>query len=100
MTSSKIFGALGLCHRAGKITIGVVPVKEALHQGKAALVLLASDTAKNSTSRLVPLAEHLQVPVKRIPLTKKELGLLLGKKGEAVCASVPTEFVTLVLASL
>lgn len=100
MTGEKIRGALGLCRRAGKVTVGTTLVKEELHKGRAALVLLASDAARNTEERIVPLAGHKRVPVRRIPLTKKELGSAIGKNGEAVCISVPKEFVNLVLASL
>ena len=100
MNAEKIRGAIGLCRRAGKVTVGITLVKEQLHKGKAALVLLAADAAKNTEERILPLAEHKAVPVRRIPLTKKELALAVGKSTEAVCVSIPKEFVNLVLASL
>ena len=100
MKKEKIRGALGLCRRAGKVKAGIVPVKEALHRGEAALVLLASDAAKNTQDRILPLSEHKGVPVHRVLLDKKEMAQAIGKNGEAVCVSVPREFVNLVLASL
>ena len=100
MSASGILGALGLCRRAGKITMGTTLVKEEMHKGKAALVLLAQDAAKNTEDKVLPLANHKGVPVKRISLTKKELGMAMGKDKEVVCVSVPREFVNLVLASL
>ena len=100
MSASKIQGALGLCRRAGKITQGITLVKEEMHKGKAALVLLAFDAAKNTEDRIIPLATHKEIPVKRISLTKKELGKALGKDKDVVCVSIPCEFVNLVLASL
>ncbi len=100
MIAAKISGALGLCRRAGKITAGTTLVKEEIRKGKAALVLLAADAAKNTEDKVLPLASHRQVPVKRTVLTKEELGKVIGKKREVVCVSVPAEFVNLVLASL
>jgi ribosomal protein L7Ae-like RNA K-turn-binding protein len=100
MNAAKISGALGLCRRAGKITAGITLVKEEIHKGKAAIVLLAADAAKNTEDKILPLAGHKSVPVKRICLTKEELGNLLGKKKEVVCVCVPGEFLNLVLASL
>ncbi len=100
MTADKLRGALGLCRRAGKVTVGITLVKEQLHKGNAALVLLAADAAKNTEDRILPLAEHKAIPVRRVSLTKKELALAVGKSTEAVCVSVPKEFVNLVLASL
>ncbi|MBR5295262.1 MAG: ribosomal L7Ae/L30e/S12e/Gadd45 family protein [Clostridia bacterium] len=100
MSAAKIVGALGLCRRAGKITAGTTLVKEEIRKGKAALVLLAADAAKNTEDKVLPLAGHKKVSVKRIELTKEEIGKILGKKREVVCVSVPAEFVNLVLASL
>lgn len=100
MTGDKLRGALGLCRRAGKVTVGITLVKEQLHKEKAALVLLAADAAKNTEDRILPLAQHKEVPVHRVSLNKKELASAVGKSTEAVCVSVPKEFVNLVLASL
>ncbi len=96
----KTAGALGLCRRAGKIVSGAYLVKEALLKGKAALVLLASDAAKNTEDKICPAAARKNIPVYRAALTKKEMGAALGKNADVVCVSVPEEFVNLVLASL
>ncbi|MBR2634540.1 MAG: ribosomal L7Ae/L30e/S12e/Gadd45 family protein [Clostridia bacterium] len=100
MSKERIAGALGLVCRAGRITTGVYLVKEEIRKGKAAVVLLASDAAENAEKKIASLAEHRGVPVKRISLTKAEFGQCLGKQAETVCASVPHEFLNLVLASL
>ena len=96
----KAAGALGLCRRAGKIVSGAYLVKEALVKGKAALVILSSDAAKNTEDKICPLAAKKGVPVHRAPLTKKEMGAALGENRDVVCVSVTEEFVNLVLASL
>lgn len=96
----KTAGALGLCRRAGKTVSGVYSVKEALIKGKAALVILSSDAAKNTENSICPLAAKKGIPVHRAPLSKKEMGAALGENRDVVCISVPKEFVNLVLASL
>ena len=40
---NKLLGALSLCRKAGKLTMGFDPVAESAAKGKAALVLLAAD---------------------------------------------------------
>lgn len=100
LKTERICGALGLCRRAGKITVGSFLVLEEIKKKKAGLVLLASDSAANTEKKIVPPCERAAIPWKRLPLSKKELGKLVGKDGEAVCISVPSEFVNLVLASL
>ena len=93
-------GALGLCRRAGKITVGIEPVREEIRKGKAALVLLAQDLGENSTKKIVPLAENRSVRVVRTGLSKEALSVALGKEGAVGVLAVPQEFLNLVLASL
>ncbi|MBR2616233.1 MAG: ribosomal L7Ae/L30e/S12e/Gadd45 family protein [Clostridia bacterium] len=100
MTEGKIVGALGLCRRAGKVTVGAYLVKEEIRSGRAALVLIALDTGEDTKEKLLRLAEHRGVRTERIALNKAALAAAVGKEGEAVCVSVPKEFVNLVLASL
>ena len=100
MNKEKIAGALGLCRRAGKITVGAYLVKQELHRETASIVLLASDAAQNAEKKIAPLAKNKQVPLKRIPLSKEELGKCVGKEKGVVCVAVGQEFLNLVLASL
>jgi len=100
MNGERIAGALGLVRRAGKITVGSYSVSEAIRKKKASVVLFASDAGQSAEQKIAFLANRDAIPVKRIPLTKKELAHCLGKSGEAVCVSVPFEFLNLVLASL
>lgn len=100
MTGEKIAGALGLCRRAGKIVAGAYLVKEEIRKGKAAIVLLGSDTGADTETKIARLCEHKGIPVRRISLTKTQLAKCIGKSGEAVCVAVPKEFLNLVLASL
>lgn len=100
MTKEKVAGALGLCRRAGKIISGTYLVKEEVRSGRAALVLFASDAGADARKKLESLAARKGLPVKEAPLTKAEMAQAIGKSGEAVCVSVPKEFLNLVLASL
>jgi len=100
MNKEKLSGAIGLVRRAGKITQGPTLVCEMLRRGKAALVLIAADTGPNTEKKVAALAGHKNVPVRRVILTKEEMGRCLGKTTQVVCVSIPEEFKNLVLASL
>ena len=100
MNKEKIRGALGLCRRAGKLTVGSYLVVEALRAGKAALVLLAEDAAANTEKKVLPVAEACGIRAERIPLTKKELGALLSRETGATCVAVSHDIVNLVLTSM
>ena len=92
--------ALGLCRRAGKITAGTGLVREKIRAGKAALVLLASDAAKNTEDKILPLAQKEKIPVERISLTKAEIGRAIGRNADTVCVCIPEDFVDLVRTQL
>ena len=100
MTGNKLQGALGLARRAGKLVAGTDPVREALKKRKAALVLLAQDAAENAEKKVAPLAGQKNVPVKRVNLSREELGACVGKPMGVACVAVAGEFFSLVLASL
>ena len=100
MKKEKIRGALSLCHRAGRITLGSYLVAEEIKLGRAALVLLAEDAAANTEKKVLPVAARAGVRAERIPLTKKELGEVLGREAGVTCVSVPQDIVNLVLTSM
>jgi len=100
MNEQKLSGALGLCRRAGKITVGIDPVRESIRKGKAALVILARDLGENSTKKVLPLAEARGIRAVRVDLGKESLAAALGKEGAVGVLAVPQEFLNLVLASL
>ena len=100
MTAKKIAGTLGLIRRAGKITAGTYLVCEEIRRGKAAIVLIASDAGQDGERKLSRLAGHHGIPVRRIDLTKAQLGAAIGKKGETTCVTVPKEFLNFVWTSL
>ncbi len=100
MTGAKLAGSLGLASRAGRITVGTYLVLDQIRKGKAALVVFAADAGRDAQRKLAVPAEKKGIPVRQCALSKKELAQAVGKSGEAVCVSVPQEFLNLVLASL
>lgn len=77
---------VGLSRRAGRLAAGEEPVRLALQNGAAALVLVAGDAAENSVRRCVRWAEERSVPCCQIPHSKEELGGVLGRTSCAMAA--------------
>lgn len=100
VTASKIAGAIGLCRRAGHCAAGAWETVDAIKRGKAAIVLLAADAGDNTVRRVAVPADAAGVPVRRIPLTKKEIAALWGQRANVTCVAIPQKFLNLVLASL
>ncbi len=81
----KFSGMLGLAMRAGKLSVGESKAADAVRGGKAVLLLLATDTARNTEKRFLNMTQFYQVPCIR-PGDRVELGAAIGKKAAVVLA--------------
>lgn len=97
---NKLLGALGLCRKAGKMVLGTTLVAQELHAGRAALVIVSSDTAKNSLDKVRKIAEHKGIECIVCDVTKKEISAALGLKREIGIVGIRKEFVNIVTNSL
>ena len=75
---------LGLALRAGKLAVGEEPVRLALQEGTARIVLLAQDASDRARRKVEPKLGD--VPMQVIPASKEELGRALGRESCAICA--------------
>ena len=78
MSEKDVAGALGLAQKAGKLSSGDLGVKDALSDGKAMLLVIATDAAPNTVKELKFLAEKASVPVV-FCMQRTALGLCIGK---------------------
>jgi len=83
MTISKISSLVGIAQRAGYIVSGSnlvsSEVSRAKGRGRKLLVLVADDALTTTGIDLINTCFRAGVPVVRIPLSKDELGLAIGK---------------------
>lgn len=77
--NDKTLSFLGLCRRAGKLTMGLDPVKGSVISGESKLILLASDISKHTEKEITFTADDLNIQIVKLSYTKDELGLALGK---------------------
>lgn len=89
---NRILQILGLAMRAGKVVSGEEQVLQTVRSGKAQLVFLAKDVAKNTEKRINDKASSYQVPVFRYG-TRAELGQAIGKPERVVIAVTDAGFV-------
>ena len=87
MSNDRLLSFLGLCKRAGRLISGAETVTKAVKEGKAKLVLYASDVSGNSLKGVVRAAQDCGVPVREIARTKEELSFALGKHCGIVCTT-------------
>ena len=82
---------IGLAARAGKVQTGSEGAAHALRRNNARLVLLAADTAEDTTRKSMKLCEQAGVPVRKYG-TKAELGHWTGHEERAVAAILDDGF--------
>lgn len=79
-----ILSLLGLCRRAGRMSIGCDPVKSSILKGETRLVLFAGDISKNTEKDIKYLIEEYHTDLIRLNSTKDEIGTALGKYASVV----------------
>ena len=85
--SDRVLRLVGLGARSRGIVIGVEQVRDAARRDKVAYVLMASDAARNSVDKLVPLLQARGIKFVEGPLAA-ELGAAVGKQQTAAVGIV------------
>jgi ribosomal protein L7Ae-like RNA K-turn-binding protein len=86
-----VLDLLGLATRARSVVAGTDSVRQAVRDGKAFRVILASDTAPTQQAKLLPLLEARQVPHHN-GFTQLELGSAMGRSPVAAVGITDRNF--------
>lgn len=78
---------LGLCRRAGKLTIGCEAVKGSVLKGEARLVILAEDISKHTQQDVLFHAKQAGTPFVQAGCGKDALGAALGKYASVIAVN-------------
>ena len=70
---------LGLCRRAGKLTIGYDAVTDTVVKGEAQAVIVARDISNNTLSKLSKVCGEHMVRIIEIERSKEQMSLALGR---------------------
>lgn len=87
MNNDRLLSFLGLCKRAGRLVTGAETVTKTIAEGKALLVLYASDVSEGSVKRVRIEAWNKSIPTRRLPCSKEELSFALGRLSAIVCVT-------------
>lgn len=90
MDSKRVLSLLGLALRGGNLAVGEEPVEAAARARDARILLLAADAADNTRRRAEHIALAGQCLWLRLPFTKEELGMALGRTSVALAAVTDT----------
>lgn len=82
--TDKLLNFLGLCRRAGKLTVGNDVVIDDVVKGNSKLVIVASDISKNTEKKILLNCHKCNVKVLKLNRTKDELSYAIGKYSTVV----------------
>ena len=84
--SKKSFDLLGLMRKAGAIEIGEANAGAACKDGKARLLILASDASDNACRRAEQFVSGRRTLLIKVPFSKEEISDKTGKPGCSMAA--------------
>ncbi len=87
MNNDRLLRFLGICKRAGALVSGAETVEKTIREGKARLVLYASDVSENSLKRVLATARERQLPARRLSCDKDALSFALGRYCGILCTT-------------
>lgn len=85
--NDKILSLLGICRRAGRLTIGAQPTVDSINANKARLIIFAKDFSQRSAKPVIEAAHSHNIRIVTIDRCKDELSISLGK----LCGVVSVE---------
>lgn len=85
--NDKILSLLGICRRAGRLTIGAQPTVDSINANKARLIIFAKDFSQRSAKPVIEAAHSHNKKIITIDRCKDELSISLGK----LCGVVSVE---------
>ena len=99
MVDKRLFGALSLCRKAGRLRMGADVVQEEVSAGRAELVLCCMDVAVRSLRQATFVCERNGCPLRRLSATMDELAPVLGRRA-GILAVCDTGFARMLLGLL
>ncbi|MCL2068493.1 MAG: ribosomal L7Ae/L30e/S12e/Gadd45 family protein [Oscillospiraceae bacterium] len=79
MGQNKLLSMLGICRKAGQLTMGMDVVLEGIAKDKIFTVLLTQDLSRRSNEKITAAAVHKSVRIITAPLGMDEIAALTGK---------------------
>lgn len=99
MTQNKVMSLLSLATKAGKVASGEFMVKKTVKEGKAVLVLVASDASEKTKKMFRNMCTYYKVPMYIIS-DKVSLGHEIGREMRAAAAVLDTGFKNAIIKQL
>jgi|GEM_PF-182805 len=96
---NKAIGLMGLARRAGMLVVGEENCGVATRSGRVRVLLLAQDASDNAVRRAEGFAAD-RIPIVRLPYSKDELAMALGKASCSMAAATDIGFAFEIVSAL
>ena len=96
----KTLNYLALARKAGYAELGEEPVGGAARAGKAYVILVASDAGDHTWRRAKSFAAGTDQQTVRLPYTKDEMGMAIGRSALAIAAITDVSMALALISSL
>ena len=83
---NSVLHLIGIARKAGRLEIGEEPVGACARAHRAKLIAAAADAAENSLRRAAHFAQQGNTPWLKLPVSKGELGMAVGRTSCAMLA--------------
>jgi ribosomal protein L7Ae-like RNA K-turn-binding protein len=84
MNNDRFSGLLGLCRKAGKMSVGHDESKLAVKNGKACICILAGDSSERLKKEFVSLCEENKVTILQTDYTIEQFAFIIGSKAAVI----------------
>lgn len=85
--NEKLYSAISLCRKAGKLIMGSDVVKDAVLKKRAELILVCADIAPRTRRNVDDLCAQAQARLRQLPFTMDELAPITRKKAGVLAVS-------------
>lgn len=76
---NKLLSFLGLCRRAGKMSLGYDVVRDSIANGEARIIIVSNDISEHTLKNVVNAADRFNKKVYKLSADKEALSTAIGK---------------------
>lgn len=91
--NARLFSALGLCARAGRLVTGEDSCERMIRAGKAAIVLIEAQASENTRKKFANACKYYRIPCYLVP---EGADRAIGKEGRKSMAVMDAHFAKMI----
>jgi len=84
MNNDRVSGLLGICRKAGKLSLGHDESKISVKNGSASLCILSSDSSQRLKEEFFALCKDAKIEAITVPYSTEQFAFIVGSKAAVV----------------